>query len=76
MSMQWTTSDFPTITTLILHKHQVLGIDRTNPRRAVFSFELTTKLKIDLGDLETGKLLVNPLEFWAAERRVKRLLYS
>lgn len=73
---EYLTSDFPTIAVLFLRKHQLLHIDRSDSRRAIFSFTQTSSLQTDLQQLNAGELRVNPLEFWAAERRVKQLLYS
>ena len=70
------TSDFPTATTLILRKHKLLRIDRTNPRRAEFEFKETKPLEEDLTALLRGELMVNPSEFWAAQKRCKQLLYN
>lgn len=69
-------SDFVTISTLVLRKHQLVRIERSNPRRAVFEFERTPQLEDDVDSLRRGDLLVDPTDFWAAERRAKQLIYE
>ena len=76
MNNEYQTSDFPTSIVLLLRRHRLLEVDRSNPRRVVFSFEQTTALERDLDHLAVGKLRVDPMEFWAAERRCKSLIYN
>lgn len=74
--MTYDTSDYPTVVTLYLRKHELANVDRTNPRRIIFSFTETDKLLQDLQLLNTGQLKVDPIEFWQAERRCKQILYA
>lgn len=70
------TSDFVTAAVLVLLRHTVLHVDRTEGQRVVFEFERAPQLEEDLGRLDRRELRVDPLEFWMAERRCKRLLYE
>jgi len=70
------TSDFPTAAALLVRRHRILEVNRENPRRVVFSFENTSALKKDTELLQKRQLLVDPMDFWAAERRCKQLLYG
>lgn len=70
------TSDFPTVCTLLLRKHPLVDVIRTDPRRVVFLFGETDALKEDLSLLQSGQLAVDPFDFWAAQRRCKALLHE
>lgn len=70
------TSDFVEGPMLVMLHHRLCGVDRKNPKRVVFAFEDTPKLREDIGKLNTGKLLVNPFDFWTAQRRCKQLIYG
>lgn len=74
--MIFQTSDFLTAITIMLLKHRLIDIKHDNPRRAVFEFEWSTKLEEDVESLKKGELLVDPADFWAAERRCKQLIYG
>ena len=71
----YSSSDFLTVSTLVLRKHKLIKVDRSS-RRAVFLFEDTSRLQDDKKQLEAGTLLVSPLDFWVAERQCKRLIYG
>jgi len=76
MSKDFSTSDFLTASVLLLRKHLLLSTDTNNPRRVVFIFEDNSRLQDDLISLKQGKLRVDPADFWAAERRCKRIIYE
>lgn len=70
------TSDFLTASVLLMQKHSLLSIDNSDRRRVVFLFEDNEGLQGDLSMFRRGKLLVEPSDFWAAERRCKQLIYG
>ena len=70
------TSDFLTASVLLMQKHSLLSIDNSDHRRVVFLFEDNEGLQRDLSMLRRGKLLVEPSDFWAAERRCKQLIHE
>ncbi len=74
--MAYQTSDFPTAVTLLVLKHALLGIDNSNPRRAIFQFEQSDKLKADIIKIQNSRLQVDPLDFWHAQKRLKHMLYD
>lgn len=76
MKMSHKTSDFLEAATLLLLKYPLLDVDATNPRRTVFEFEGSGQLQEDIIRLKQGRLLVDPADFWAAERRCKQLIYG
>ena len=69
-------SDFVTVVVLILNKHRLTRTINDDPKRVVFEFERTAKLDGDVESLRRGELLVDPADFWAAERRCKQLIYD
>ncbi len=69
-------SDFLTIAVLVLRKHRLLRTINDDPKRVVFEFERTSQLEEDVENLRLGNLLVDPADFWAAERRAKQLIYE
>lgn len=76
MKIRFKTSDFLTVSVLLLRKHVLFAIDSSNPRRVVFQFEDSPQLRKDVQLLRRGELLVDPADFWAAERRAKQLIYE
>jgi hypothetical protein len=76
MTNLYQTSDFLTAATLLVRKHSLLGIDTANPRRVVFQFQDHAQLHKDIELLNRGELLVDPTDFWAAERRCKQLIHE
>ena len=70
------TSDFVTVAVLVLRKHRLLRTTNDDPKRVVFEFERTSELEEDVEDLRVGNLLVEPSDFFAAERRTKQIIYE
>lgn len=70
------TSDFVTIVVLILRKHRLLRTINDDPKRVFFEFERTPQLEADVEDLRLGNLLIEPADFYSAERRTKQILYE
>lgn len=70
------TSDLPTAATLLLLKHRLLSVDKSNPRRAVFIFEQTPELEDHIRQINQGDMRVDPIDFWNAERRCKQFIYE
>lgn len=70
------TSDLPTAATLLLLKHRLLSVDKSNPRRAVFIFEKSTELEEHIQQINQGDMRVDPVDFWNAERRCKQYIYQ
>lgn len=76
MTTRYQTSDFLTASLLLLRKHALITTDSTDPRRIVFSFEDSDDLQNDLLLFRRGELLVDPSDFWAAERRCKQIIHG
>lgn len=76
MTMPFRTSDFLTAVTMMVLEHRLLGVERNNPRRVVFEFEQSAQLEKDIERLRQGEILVDPADFWAAERRCKQIIYG
>lgn len=76
MKIRYETSDFLTASVLLLRKHHLISTDATDPRRVVFIFENSDRLQHDLELLKRDELLVNPSDFWTAERRAKQIIYA
>ena len=76
MKHEHSTSDFLEAILLWLLKHALVSINRDNPRRALFVFERTPKLEEDLQTIRRGQLKVDPVDFWNAQKRLKRILYD
>lgn len=74
--MPYQTSDFPTAVSLLVLKHPLIGVDSTNPRRALFRFEQSDKLEADIRKIQSGRIQVDPLDFWNAQKRLKHILYD
>lgn len=70
------TSDFLTASVLLLLKHVLISTDTSDTQRVVFLFTNSNRLQDDLITFQRGELLVDPADFWAAERRCKQIIFG
>jgi hypothetical protein len=71
----FSTTDMPTAIVLTLRGYALQTIDRSNKKRVAFLFTDCDALRSDIDQMNRGVLQVDPLAFWAAERKCKRLIY-
>lgn len=55
---------------------ELTGIDRTDPRQAVFAFKLTDDQRGEIAKWQSGSAMVNGLAFWASYQRLKLELHD
>ena len=70
------TSDFLLASTLLTKGFDILGIDKSNPRRVHFIFRKTSDLEVTLKDYWIKKVTVVPQDFQAAEHEIKAKIHT
>jgi len=70
------TSDFTLASSIFCLGHDVLGINKENPRRAIFIFKKTPELQRVVDNFFTNTLSVNPLEFVNAQRELRAQIHT
>ena len=77
MSMKtYATQDLPLAATFVALGHNLIGIERTNPKRAGFCFTLNADLEILIDKYHSGSVLVEPRTYFDSIRQVKNRLYG
>ena len=56
--------------------HQILTIDKTDPKRAMLVFKKTSRLESDLEDYYARNGRVNPTDYFNAIRDLKSRIYE
>lgn len=69
-------SDFYLCCYLFAKGAVIAGLDKTNPKRAVFSFETSSELEQLVEDYWQNKAVVNPAVFVYAIKELKQQLHS
>lgn len=69
-------SDFYLCCYLFARNAVIVGLDKTNPKRAVFSFETSLDLEQWVADYWQNKAVVNPAVFVYAIKELKQQLHS
>ena len=73
MSMNtYATQDLPLAATFVALGHSLIGIERTNPKRAGFCFTLNSELEIIIDKYHSGKVRIEPRTYFDALRQVKK----
>ena len=70
------TSDFTLAATLLCMGHVVTGIDKENPKRAIFYFKKTVVVDSCVRKYFANELLVNPLDFARAQREIRAQMHT
>lgn len=73
---QFPLSDFYLAVFLRVKGLNIINIDKTNPRRALFVFEDSKDRKKLVGDFLFGRAQVEPKRFAAVIKELKQLLHS
>ena len=77
MSMSgYATQDLPLAATFVALGHGLVGIERTNPKRAGFCFVLNDELEVIIEKYHGGKVRIEPRTYFDALRQVKNRLYG
>lgn len=77
MSMNtYATQDLPLAATLVALGYSLIGIERTNPKRAGFCFTLNSELEAIIEKYHSGKVRIEPRTYFDALRQVKNRLYG
>ena len=71
----YSSSDLPLVSTLAL-TFPIVKLDRTDPRKIVFSFDNTKVLEKKIESYNNKKLKVEPQEFYNQIRSVKIMIYD
>lgn len=69
------TSDFNVCSVLLYFDHQLIEIDRTEPRRCVFVLSWNEKTDEIIEQFFDGKLLVDPKRFITIQKELKSRIY-
>ena len=69
-------SDFYLCCYLFAKSAVIVGLDKTNPKRAVFCFETSQELEQCVEDYWQNKAVVNPAIFVYAIKELKQQLHS
>lgn len=70
------TSDFTLASTLYCLGNDVIGIDRDNPRRAIFYFRKEKVIESLITEYFANRIKVNPLEFARAQRELRAQMHT
>jgi hypothetical protein len=70
------TADFNISTVLLASGFELLGIDRSNKRRAEFIFSLSPSLNKTIQEYWDDKLNISPQKIFNTQRLLKTRLYS
>lgn len=65
------TSDFTLASTLLTLGFDVIGLDKTNPRRVIFIFRRTSDLETALASFRDNEVRINPKDFVYSQRELK-----
>ena len=77
MSMNtYATQDLPLAATLVALGYSLIGIERTNPKRAGFCFTLNSELEAIIEKYHSGKVRIEPRTYFDSLRQVKNRLYG
>ena len=77
MSMStYATQDLPLAATFVALGHSLIGIERTNPKRAGFCFTLNSELEVIIDKYHSGKVRIEPRTYFDAIRQLKNRLYG
>jgi len=69
-------SDFYLVAFLFAKGAVLVGIDKTNPKRAIFAFEKSAEMEQEADDYLNNRASVNPKVFMYAIKELKQKLYS
>ena len=70
------TSDFILASTLLTLGHDIIGIDKTNPKRVVFYYRKTSDLEVAVEDYWAGKVKVDPKSFVYSQREIRGRIHT
>jgi len=70
------TSDLNVCVVLVYFGHRLIRIDRSEPRRCVFSLSWSEKADEVIEQFFDGKLLVDPRRFIAIQKDLKSRIYA
>lgn len=70
------TSDFNVCTVLLYFEHQLVNIDRGEPRRCIFTLSRKEKTNEIIEQFFNGELLVDPKRFIAIQKELKSRIYA
>lgn len=72
----YTTSDFNIATSLLVHNHQLISLNRANPNKIEFCFKETVELHKLIDLYWSRELLVIPQDFYFAQKQLKNRMYQ
>ena len=70
------TSDFILASTLLTLGYDIIGIDKTNPKRVVFYYKKTSDLEVDVQEYWAGKVRVDPKAFVYSQREIRGRIHT
>ena len=73
---EYETSDLGTASYLLTIGHQLLTLNRVNPRRALFIFERTSDIERTVEDFWNGTARVAPLALLQSQKTLKSRIYA
>ena len=68
-------SDFALVTTISLY-FPIVSVDKTDPKRVLFTFEQSKKLGKLLDLYWQGKVMIEPQQFFSQLKNIKTRIYS
>lgn len=72
----FTTPDLPLAATLVSSGQTLIAIERSNPKRAGFSFAQNREVNVLVQRYHAGTLRVEPRTYFDAVRHIKNRLYG
>lgn len=70
------TSDFTLASTLLTLGFDIIGIDKTNPRRVVFYYRRTSEVEVALKKYDNNEIVVNPKQFVFSQREIRGRIHT
>lgn len=76
MSIPFSTSDLNLASVLVTLGYQLLGLDRSQPRRVQFLFAQVQGIENVINDYWDDKITLPPQRLFAAQKKLKNRLYA
>jgi len=70
------TSDFTLASTLLCLGFDIIGIDKTNPKRVVFYYRKTSDLEVVIDKFWKDEVKVNPKDFVYSQREIRARIHT
>ena len=70
------TSDFTLASTLLALGYDIIGIDKTNPKRVVFYYSRTSDLEATIKKYWSDEIKLNPKDFVYAQREIRARIHT